>query len=60
LQRESAQAESAQQESWQQESLAIVSTVSASTAGVVLPPQDAKDTAAKAANMKTNFFIFFV
>jgi 2-keto-4-pentenoate hydratase len=53
------QTESPQQESWQQESVATVSTV-VSAAGVVLPPQDAKDTAAKAANMKTNFFIFLV
>jgi hypothetical protein len=53
------QTESPQQESWQQESVATVSTV-VSAAGVVLPPQDAKDTAAKAANMKTNFFIFLL
>jgi hypothetical protein len=35
-------------------------SLATSAAGVVLPPQEAKETAAKAANMKTNFFIFFV
>jgi hypothetical protein len=32
----------------------------ATSVAAVLPPQDAKDTAAKAANTKTNFFIFLL
>jgi hypothetical protein len=38
------------------ESTAVESFVASA---VVLPPQDAKDTAAKAANTNTNFFILF-
>ena len=42
------------------ESAAIESAVeSAFWAGLELPPQDAKEIAAIATNIKTNFFIFF-
>lgn len=52
--------------SWQQESSTThvvsqqesVAQESAHSALLVLPPQDAKDTATIAANMNTNFFIF--
>ena len=62
---ESQQTESAHTESQQTESLqqAVESTVQESavvSAFCVLPPHDAKDTATTAANINTNFFIFFL
>ena len=56
---ESAATESAAAESELSESTVESAVVSGFWAGLELPPQDAKEIAAIATNIKTNFFIFF-